>query len=88
MPLENWRRQWWVRHSSSAAVLMAPVVMGNIPGLEVLHPFAVTVLGGLVSSTVVVLLLVPMFLLGHRKSLRSTAGRLRQRANHETDVQA
>jgi len=46
-----------------AAVLLVPVVMGTIPGLEALHPFALTVLGGLVSSTVVVLLVVPMFLL-------------------------
>jgi multidrug efflux pump subunit AcrB len=48
----------------TAAVLGAPVVMGDIPGLEVLHPFAVTVLAGLVSSMVVVLLLVPVFLTG------------------------
>ena len=46
----------------AAAVLVAPVVMGSIPGLEILHPFAITVLGGLVSSTLVVLLLVPVFL--------------------------
>jgi len=52
-----------------------------------LHPFAVTVLGGLVTSTVVVLLLVPMFLLAiENRSARTPAPA--SAANHDTDAQA
>jgi Cu/Ag efflux pump CusA len=43
----------------SAAALLALAVTGGSAGLEILQPFAVTVLCGLVSSTVVVLFLVP-----------------------------
>jgi Cu/Ag efflux pump CusA len=46
----------------TGATFLAPVVMGDLPGLELLHPLALTVLGGLVSSTVVVLFLVPLCL--------------------------
>lgn len=45
-----------------AAVLVAllpALVLGNSPGLEIVHPLAVAVLGGLVSSTFVVLVVVP-----------------------------
>jgi Cu/Ag efflux pump CusA len=70
----------------SAAVLVAPAVMGNIAGLEVLHPFALTVLGGLVSSTLVVLVLVPTFFLvvegGSARPRTDSAA-----ANSETEVQ-
>jgi Cu/Ag efflux pump CusA len=47
----------------TAAAFLPAAVLGNAPGLEVLHPFAVTVLGGLVTSTVVVLYLVPALFL-------------------------
>jgi Cu/Ag efflux pump CusA len=45
-----------------AAVLVAllPVlVLGNSPGLEIVHPLAIAVLGGLLTSTFVVLVVVP-----------------------------
>ncbi len=43
----------------TAAVFVPAVVMGGGAGHEVLQPFAVALLGGLVTSTVVVLFLVP-----------------------------
>jgi multidrug efflux pump subunit AcrB len=44
----------------AAAVLVLPAsVMGRGPGLELLQPFAFALLGGLVTSLVVVLLVVP-----------------------------
>jgi Cu/Ag efflux pump CusA len=42
-----------------AAVFAAPAVLGPRAGLEILHPFAVTLLCGLVTSVLVVLLVVP-----------------------------
>jgi multidrug efflux pump subunit AcrB len=43
----------------TAAVFAAPAVLGPRAGLEILHPFAVTLLCGLMSSVLVVLVLVP-----------------------------
>jgi Cu/Ag efflux pump CusA len=44
----------------TTAVAVVPLVLfGNAAGLEVLHPLAVVVLGGLVSSTLVALFLLP-----------------------------
>jgi Cu/Ag efflux pump CusA len=47
-----------------AALLVPAAVLGPRAGLELLHPLAVTVLGGLVTSCVVLLLLIPPLLLG------------------------
>jgi Cu/Ag efflux pump CusA len=48
---------------STAAVLLPVVVFGGRAGLEILRPFAVTVLGGLVTSILVTLLVLPALLL-------------------------
>ena len=43
-----------------AGVALLPlVVMGNIPGLEVVHPMAVVILGGLITSTLLNLFVMP-----------------------------
>jgi Cu/Ag efflux pump CusA len=62
----------------TAAVLMPPAFMGDVPGLEVLHPFAVAALAGLVTSVIAVLVLVPTFLVAvattsHRRRTASGA---------------
>jgi Cu/Ag efflux pump CusA len=44
---------------AAAALVLPAAVMGGGAGLELLHPFAVTVLGGLVTSVLVVLVVVP-----------------------------
>lgn len=36
------------------------IVLGNIPGHEVEHPMAVTILGGIVTSTLLSLFVVPV----------------------------
>jgi Cu/Ag efflux pump CusA len=44
----------------ATAVALAPfTVRGTIPGLEILHPMAVVALGGLVTSVLVTLFIVP-----------------------------
>jgi Cu/Ag efflux pump CusA len=43
----------------TAALFVPAAVMGGGAGLEILQPFAVTLLGGLITSTVVVLFLLP-----------------------------
>jgi Cu/Ag efflux pump CusA len=49
-----------------AALLVPAAVLGPRAGLELLHPLAVTALGGLVTSSAVLLLLLPPLLLGSR----------------------
>ena len=46
-----------------AALLVAPAVMGTTAGLEAFHPFAVSMLAGLVTATAVSLIAVPAFYL-------------------------
>ena len=43
----------------TAAVFLPFVIFGNIAGHEILHPMAIVILGGLVSSTLVNLFVVP-----------------------------
>jgi len=43
----------------TAAALLPALFMGGVAGLEILHPMAITVLGGLVTSTLVSLVVVP-----------------------------
>jgi Cu/Ag efflux pump CusA len=50
------------------------VVLGNIAGLEIVHPIAVVVLGGLVTATLFTLFIVPVLYLAlgtrHEPELR------------------
>jgi len=46
-----------------AAIMVAPAVMGTTAGLEAFHPFAVSMLAGLVTATLVSLIAVPAFYL-------------------------
>jgi Cu/Ag efflux pump CusA len=46
-----------------AAILVAPAVMGTTAGLEAFHPFAISMLAGLVTATAVSLVAVPAFYL-------------------------
>jgi CzcA family heavy metal efflux pump len=45
--------------AATGAVLLPFVVMGGIPGLEIVNPMAIVVLGGLVSSTALSLYVLP-----------------------------
>jgi Cu/Ag efflux pump CusA len=42
-----------------AAAFLPVVFLGNVAGLEILHPMAITILGGLVTATLVTLFVVP-----------------------------
>ena len=49
----------------ATALAMVPfIVLGDLPGLEILRPMAIVVLGGLISSTLVTLLFFPILYLG------------------------
>ena len=52
------------------------VVAGNIPGNEIEHPLAIVVLGGLVTSTLLNLFVVPSLYLRFGRSQRQPAWRV------------
>ncbi|MDH3282635.1 MAG: efflux RND transporter permease subunit, partial [Gammaproteobacteria bacterium] len=54
----------------TAFALLPLVVAGEIPGHEIEHPMAVVILGGLVTSTLLTLFIVPIlyFRFGHRRA--------------------
>ena len=63
----------------AAGLALVPLVIsGNIPGQEIEHPMALVILGGLVTSTVLNLFIVPSLYLrfGRNKDLlaRRSAG--------------
>src|SRR5262249_20779375 len=62
---------------ATAAILVPAAVMSSRPGLELLHPLAVTMLGGLVTLFLVQGFLVPARLLPHqdRAAARQGGGR-------------
>jgi CzcA family heavy metal efflux pump len=49
--------------AATAAVMLPFVIAGTMPGLEVVHPMAVVVLGGLVTSTLLSLFVLPALFL-------------------------
>ena len=55
---------------ATALALVPLVVMGNLPGHEIEHPMAVVILGGLVTSTLVNLFIVPSLYLRFAKRVR------------------
>jgi Cu/Ag efflux pump CusA len=62
---------------ATGLALVPLVVMGNIPGHEIEHPMAVVILGGLVTSTLLNLFIVPSLYLRFAKSRKT---RERERA--------
>jgi Cu/Ag efflux pump CusA len=56
---------------ATALALVPLVVMGNVPGHEIEHPMAVVILGGLVTSTLLNLFIVPSLYLRFAKSRKS-----------------
>ncbi len=53
---------------ATGLALLPIVVSGNKPGHEIEHPLAVVILGGLVTSTILNLFLMPAFYLRFGKS--------------------
>jgi len=56
---------------ATGLALVPLVVLGDIPGHEVEHPMAVVILGGLITSTLLNLFIVPVLYLRFAKSRRS-----------------
>jgi Cu/Ag efflux pump CusA len=48
---------------ATAAVVLPYVVMGNVAGLEIVHPMAIALLGGLVTTTLLSLFVLPVLYL-------------------------
>ena len=55
---------------ATALALIPLVILGNIPGHEIEHPMAVVILGGLVTSTLLNLFVVPSLYLRFGKGWR------------------
>ena len=61
----------------TAAIMVTPAVMGTTAGLEAFHPFAVSMIAGLVTATLVSLIAVPAFYLAiANRALSKEEGRL------------
>jgi Cu/Ag efflux pump CusA len=58
---------------ATALALVPLVVMGSIPGHEIEHPMAVVILGGLVTSTLLNLFIVPSLYLRFGRARRAAA---------------
>ncbi|MFL6129399.1 MAG: efflux RND transporter permease subunit [Mycobacteriales bacterium] len=58
---------------ATAALVLPFAMSGTVAGTELLHPLAVVVLGALVSSTLVVLLVLPVLQLGSARSRTAEA---------------
>ena len=58
---------------TTALALVPLVVAGNIPGQEIEYPLAIVILGGLVTSTLLNLLVVPALYLRFGKSKKEMA---------------
>jgi Cu/Ag efflux pump CusA len=56
---------------ATAAAFLPFAVRGSIPGLEMLHPMAVVVIGGLISATLVNLFIIPSLYLRFAPSART-----------------
>jgi Cu/Ag efflux pump CusA len=59
---------------ATGLALLPIVVGGNKPGHEIEHPLAVVILGGLVTSTILNLFLMPALYLRFGKSRRDAVG--------------
>jgi len=53
---------------ATACVLLPALLLGDIPGLEIVRPAVVVILGGLLTSTVVSLFILPALFLALRVS--------------------
>jgi Cu/Ag efflux pump CusA len=70
----------------TAALMVAPAVMGTTAGLEAFHPFAISMLAGLVTATAVSLIAVPAFYLAIANRAARPATASPAPASEETEV--
>ena len=57
---------------ATGLALVPLVISGDVPGHEIEHPMAVVILGGLVTSTLLNLFVVPALYLRTRRSYRTS----------------
>jgi CzcA family heavy metal efflux pump len=72
---------------TTGLALVPILVLGDIPGLEVLQPMAVVILGGLVTSTCLNLLIMPALYTALGSSLKSDPERAQMQELHSTEPQ-
>ncbi|MFF5285020.1 efflux RND transporter permease subunit [Streptomyces sp. NPDC012756] len=68
---------------ATAVAVLPAVFLGTVEGMEVLHPLAVVVLGGLVTSTLVTLFIVPALYI---RFFSTPGGREQRRTGPEPDL--
>ncbi|MGW5779440.1 efflux RND transporter permease subunit [Streptomyces sp. NPDC003863] len=68
---------------ATAVAVLPAVFLGTVEGMEVLHPLAVVVLGGLVTSTLVTLFIVPALYI---RFFSAPGGRGQRRVGPEPDL--
>ena len=55
--------------ATTALAILPLIVSGNLPGYEIEHPMAIVIMGGLISSTVLTLFVLPsLYLLVSERS--------------------
>jgi len=72
---------------ATGLALVPLVIEGNKPGQEIEHPLAVVILGGLVTSTLLNLFLLPALYAAFGKSRRERRGELSVSATAEADLE-
>ena len=61
---------------TTGAIVLPFVALGNVAGLEILHPAAVVILGGLVSSAIFALFVLPALYPRFAAAIAATTGPL------------
>ena len=57
--------------ATTALAILPLIISGNLPGYEIEHPMAIVIMGGLISSTVLTLFVLPsLYLLVSERSVR------------------
>ena len=72
---------------ATAVALLPFVIFGAVPGLEMVHPMAIVILGGLVTSTLVNLFAIPALYMGYGASREADLGLMPIPVTHPSGAQ-
>ena len=59
--------------ATTALAILPLIVSGNLPGYEIEHPMAIVIMGGLLSSTLLSLFVLPAVYLAFHRSLHNSS---------------